>query len=140
MSCHRRSLVSAYLDGELSQQETYIFQRHLKECQECSQVHREFQRLGISLKERRVEDLPLGFFERLEARIELEREAAAPWQRLELTARRLVPAFVFLLLVAGLISFFPGSFSRTGPEALAEVFAESGESELLFSNYSGEYS
>lgn len=137
MSCQKKSILSAYLDGELTQKETNLFQEHLERCPVCSQAYQEFQRLASLLRERPQEDLPLGFFNRLEARIEREKEANAVWQRLELTAKKLVPVFVFLLLITGLISFFPGFSTGIGPEALTDAFADTGESELLFTNFSG---
>jgi hypothetical protein len=41
-----KQLVSAYLDGELGQEEREIVERHLEECSECRQAYREMGELG----------------------------------------------------------------------------------------------
>ena len=53
-----KELVSSYLDGELGQEERELVERHLEECPECRQAHREMSELGEVMGTMAIKDPP----------------------------------------------------------------------------------
>ena len=64
--------ISDYLDATLSEQTRSIVQKHLEHCEICSAVLDSTRNILILVADDRVFELPVGFSERLYARIDIE--------------------------------------------------------------------
>jgi Putative zinc-finger len=64
--------ISGYIDKSLLPQEFADVQRHLEHCEICSAVLDSTRNVLILIGDERVFELPLGFSERLHARIDQE--------------------------------------------------------------------
>jgi anti-sigma factor RsiW len=64
--------ISEYLDGTLPEETRNLVQRHLEHCEICSAVLDSTRNIIILTADDRVFELPVGFSERLHARIHLE--------------------------------------------------------------------
>jgi anti-sigma factor RsiW len=69
---HVWNYISAYLDGALPEETRYTVQRHLEHCEICSAVLDSTRNIIILMADNRIFELPVGFSERLHARINLE--------------------------------------------------------------------
>ena len=69
--------ISGYLDGTLSPEVLEQVQRHLEHCEICSAILDSTRNILILTADERVFELPLGFSERLHARLEAEIRAIA---------------------------------------------------------------
>jgi anti-sigma factor RsiW len=70
--------ISGYLDGTLSPEVLEQVQKHLEHCEICSAILDSTRNILILTVDERVFELPLGFSERLHARLEAEIRAIAP--------------------------------------------------------------
>jgi hypothetical protein len=70
--------ISGYLDGTLSQEELEQVQKHLEHCEICSAILDSTRNILILTADERVFELPLGFSERLHARLDEEMRHIAP--------------------------------------------------------------
>jgi anti-sigma factor RsiW len=70
--------ISGYLDGTLSQEVREQVQKHLEHCEICSAILDSTRNILILTADKRVFELPLGFSERLHARLEEEIRGIAP--------------------------------------------------------------
>ena len=77
--------ISGYLDGTLSPEVLEQVQEHLEHCEICSAILDSTRNILILTADERVFELPLGFSERLHARLEAEIHAisAEPGRRKE---------------------------------------------------------
>jgi len=64
--------ISEYLDGTLPEETRNSVQRHLEHCGICSAILDSTRNVIILTADNRVFELPVGFSERLHARIHLE--------------------------------------------------------------------
>jgi predicted anti-sigma-YlaC factor YlaD len=64
--------ISDYLDATLSEEMRSIVQKHLEHCEICSAVLDSTRNILILVADDRVFELPVGFSERLHARIDIE--------------------------------------------------------------------
>jgi hypothetical protein len=64
--------ISGYLDGTLSPEVLAQVQEHLEHCEICSAILDSTRNILILTADERVFELPLGFSERLHARLEAE--------------------------------------------------------------------
>ena len=69
---HVWNYISDYLDGTLSDETRTIVQKHLEHCEVCSAILDSTRNILILTADDRVFELPLGFSERLHARIDIE--------------------------------------------------------------------
>jgi anti-sigma factor RsiW len=69
---HVWSYISEYLDGTLLDETRKTVQRHLEHCEICSAILDSTRSVIILVADDRVFELPVGFSERLHARIDLE--------------------------------------------------------------------
>jgi len=69
--------ISGYLDGTLSPELLDQVQKHLEHCEICSAILDSTRNILILTADERVFELPLGFSERLHARLEAEMQAIA---------------------------------------------------------------
>ncbi len=69
--------ISGYLDGTLDLEVLEQVQKHLEHCEICSAILDSTRNILILTADDRVFELPLGFSERLHARLELEMRAIA---------------------------------------------------------------
>jgi Putative zinc-finger len=70
--------ISGYLDQTLSPDVLEEVQRHLEHCEICSAILDSTRNILILTADERVFELPLGFSERLHARLEEEIKGMAP--------------------------------------------------------------
>jgi anti-sigma factor RsiW len=70
--------ISAYLDDTLSPAEMAEVQKHLEHCEICSAIVDSTRNILILTADERVFELPLGFSERLHARLDVEIKHIAP--------------------------------------------------------------
>ena len=70
--------ISEYLDGALPDETRDTVQQHLDHCEICSAILDSTRNVIILTADDRVFELPLGFSERLHARINLEFMRMAP--------------------------------------------------------------
>jgi predicted anti-sigma-YlaC factor YlaD len=64
--------ISGYLDGTLSDETRDLVQKHLDHCEICSAILDSTRNIIILTADDHVFELPVGFSERLHARIDLE--------------------------------------------------------------------
>jgi predicted anti-sigma-YlaC factor YlaD len=69
---HVWGYISEYLDGALTSETREIVQGHLDHCEICSAILDSTRNIIILTADDRVFELPVGFSERLHARIDLE--------------------------------------------------------------------
>ena len=69
---HVWNYISGYLDGALPDETRNTVQKHLDHCEICSAVLDSTRNVIILVADNRVFELPVGFSERLHARIDLE--------------------------------------------------------------------
>lgn len=69
---HVWNYISEYLDGTLPAETRDTVQKHLDHCEICSAVLDSARNVIILVADDRVFELPVGFSERLHARIDLE--------------------------------------------------------------------
>ena len=70
--------ISDYLDGTLSPELLQQVQEHLEHCEICSAILDSTRNILILTADERVFELPLGFSERLHARLEEEMRGISP--------------------------------------------------------------
>lgn len=70
--------ISEYLDGTLDPQVLAMVQKHLEHCEICSAILDSTRNILVLTADDRVFELPLGFSERLHARLEQEIAGAGP--------------------------------------------------------------
>jgi anti-sigma factor RsiW len=70
--------ISDYLDGTLSPELLEQVQKHLEHCEICSAILDSTRNILILTADERVFELPLGFSERLHARLEAEMRSITP--------------------------------------------------------------
>ena len=71
---HIWNFISDYIDGTLSEEARVDVQKHLEHCEICSAILDSTRNVIILTADDRVFELPVGFSERLHARINLELE------------------------------------------------------------------
>lgn len=74
---HVWSYISEYLDGTLTSETREIVQRHLDHCEICSAILDSTRNIIILTADDRVFELPIGFSERLHARLVREMESGS---------------------------------------------------------------
>lgn len=67
--------ISGYLDDSLSDETRDLVQRHLEHCEICSAILDSTRNILVLTADDRVFELPLGFSDRLRARIDQEIES-----------------------------------------------------------------
>jgi anti-sigma factor RsiW len=70
--------ISGYLDDTLSQEVREMVQEHLDHCEICSAILDSTRNILILTADERVFELPLGFSQRLHARLDEEMKGTAP--------------------------------------------------------------
>jgi predicted anti-sigma-YlaC factor YlaD len=69
---HVWNYISEYLDKTLSEETRSVVQKHLEHCEICSAILDSTRNVIILTADDRVFELPVGFSERLHARLDLE--------------------------------------------------------------------
>lgn len=69
---HVWNFISDYIDGALTEEARVDVQKHLEHCEICSAILDSTRNVIILTADNRVFELPVGFSERLHARIDLE--------------------------------------------------------------------
>lgn len=70
--------ISGYLDGTLDPEVLAAVQKHLEHCELCSAILDSTRNILILTADERVFELPLGYSQRLHARLEAEMQSIAP--------------------------------------------------------------
>ena len=70
--------ISGYLDGTLDPEVLAVVQKHLEHCELCSAILDSTRNILILTADERVFELPLGYRQRLHARLEAEMQSIAP--------------------------------------------------------------
>jgi anti-sigma factor RsiW len=70
--------ISGYLDGTLDPEMLAMVQKHLEHCEICSAILDSTRNILILTADDRVFELPLGYSERLHARLDLELSGLVP--------------------------------------------------------------
>lgn len=73
---HVWNYISEYLDETLSEETRTVVQKHLEHCEICSAILDSTRNVIILTADDRVFELPVGFSERLHARIDMELKRA----------------------------------------------------------------
>jgi anti-sigma factor RsiW len=75
---HVWNYLSDYLDNSLSLETKELVQRHLEHCEICSAILDSTRNIVVLTADDRVFELPVGYSERLHARLARELEDGAP--------------------------------------------------------------
>jgi anti-sigma factor RsiW len=101
-----QQLLSAYVDGELTNEESVLVREHLQHCAECTRSLREIQLIRTDLRSVAHVELRSTFTPQLLRTLRQQQEQNGGWGTAELFARRLVFALIVVVFfVVGLGSF-----------------------------------
>lgn len=93
-------LLSAFVDGELTEEERAEVLAHVSECEKCRRLLGELTALHAALSELEDEDVPAGFTEDVMAAVRAEKAAAKPQVKKRSTWRRWMPMAACAAIVA----------------------------------------
>lgn len=93
-------LLSAYFDGELTEEENAAVRAHLGECEDCRARLDEYAQLSGAMLALGEEDVPEGFTEGVMAAVRAEKAAAKPQVKKRSTWRRWMPMAACAAIVA----------------------------------------
>ncbi len=93
-------LLSAYFDGELTEEENAAVRAHLGECEDCRARLDEYAQLSGAMLALGEEDVPEGFTARVMAAVRAEKAAAKPQVKKRSTWRRWMPMAACAAIVA----------------------------------------
>jgi len=96
-------LLSAYIDGEVTEEERQTVESHLDVCEVCKTTVAEFSRLHTLYQELEVKEAPLDFRQRVTQRIEAKSHFVFPWLPWRLPRLVYVVSFSLLVLLSGTI-------------------------------------
>jgi anti-sigma factor RsiW len=74
---HVWDYISEYIDGSLPEETRELVQRHLEHCEICSAILDSTRNILVLTADDRTFELPLGYSERLHARLTAELEKAS---------------------------------------------------------------
>jgi anti-sigma factor RsiW len=78
---HVWDYISGYLDGTLDAEVREQVQRHLEHCEICSAILDSTRNILILTADDRVFELPVGYSERLHARLDAELTSLQPFEK-----------------------------------------------------------
>ena len=93
-------LLSAFVDGELTEEERAEVLAHVSECEECGRLLGELTALHAALGELEEEDVPAGFTEGVMAAVRAEKAAAKPRAKKRSAWRRWMPMAACAAIIA----------------------------------------
>ena len=93
-------LLSAFVDGELTEEERAEVLAHVSECEKCRRLLGELTALHAALGELEDEDVPAGFTGGVMAAVRAEKAAAKPQVKKRSTWRRWMPMAACAAIVA----------------------------------------
>ena len=93
-------LLSAFVDGELTEEERAEVLAHVSECEKCRRLLGELTALHAALGELEDEDVPAGFTEGVMAAVRAEKAAKKPQAKKRSTWRRWMPMAACAAIVA----------------------------------------
>lgn len=124
MTCNEiEILLSAYVDGELTEEEKQTVEEHLNACEVCKTTVTEFSCLHTLYQEMEIQKAPPGFRQRVTQRIETTPRLGLMWRLGRLP--RLVYGLSFLLLAlfsGAIIMFYVMDINH--PDQGIDVYAE----------------
>ena len=117
-------LLSAYIDGEVTDREKRATEKHIRECKVCRRLLADFSELHSLYKELEPVEAPKGFRQRVTQRIDVR-----PKPRFGLTWRfpRLVYSFSFALIIVLCGAVILVHTLRQPPEQAGEELAFASE-------------
>ena len=111
MDCHDvKNLLSEYIDGMLSEENTSMVKDHLARCTDCSETYESMRRIIGHMNQMESIDEPADFLERVNARLERRFSLAGAFRRLFVPLRIKIPlelagvaaAVVLIIYFAGI--------------------------------------
>ena len=93
-------LLSAFVDGELTEEERAEVLAHVSECEKCRRLLGELTALHAALGELEDEDVPAGFTEGVMAAVRAEKAAKKPQTKKRSAWRRWMPMAACAAIVA----------------------------------------
>ena len=119
-------LLSAFVDGELAEEERAEVLAHVSECEECGRLLGELTALHAALGELEEEDVPTGFTESVMAAVRAEKAAAKPQAKKRSVWRRWMPmaACAAIIALAAAVTI-PQMDQKTGSDSAAPAAPES---------------
>ena len=93
-------LLSAFVDGELTEEERAEVLAHVSECEKCRRLLGELTALHAALGELEDEDVPAGFTEGVMAAVRAEKAAKKPQAKKRSAWRRWMPMAACAAIVA----------------------------------------
>jgi anti-sigma factor RsiW len=94
-----QQLLSAYVDGEISNEESALIRDHLHRCEECARSLQEIQLIRSDLRSVKAIELRPTFAQQLLRTLRQQREDASGWDFVEYFARRLVLALLVVVFI-----------------------------------------
>ena len=118
-------LLSAFVDGELTEEERTEVLAHVSECEECGRFLGELTVLHAALGELEEEDVPAGFTEGVMAAVRAEKAAAKPQAKKRSAWRRWMPmaACAAIIALAAAVTI-PQMDQKTGADSAAPAAPE----------------
>lgn len=113
-------MLSAYIDGEATEEEKRLVEAHLNECETCHTTVTAFSRLHRLYGELEKQEAPPGFRQRVTQRLEARPRILLPWRWPRLVYA--VSCAVFVLVSGVLIVYLLSS--PTVPDQEIDVYAE----------------
>ncbi len=104
MKCNKvKILLSAYVDGEVTEKEKQTVEAHLDICETCKTTMAEFSRLHTLYQGMEIQEAPPGFRQRVTQRIETTPRFVFSWLPWRLPRLVYVLSFSLLVLLSGVI-------------------------------------
>ena len=121
-------LLSAFVDGELTEEERAEVLAHVSECEECGRLLGELTALHAALGELEDEDVPAGFTEGVMAAVRAEKAAAKPQAKKRSAWRRWMPmaACAAIIALAAAVTI-PQMDQKTGSDSAAPAAPENAQ-------------
>ena len=121
-------LLSAFVDGELTEEERAEVLAHVSECEECRRLLGELTALHAALGELENEDVPEGFTESVMAAVRAEKAAKKPQAKKRSAWRRWMPmaACAAIIALAAAVTI-PQMDQKTGSDSAAPAAPENAQ-------------
>jgi predicted anti-sigma-YlaC factor YlaD len=115
-------LLSAYVDGEVTEEEKQIVENHLNVCEVCQAMVAEFSRLHTLYQEMERKEAPPDFRQRVTQRIEATPSFAFSWLSWRLPRLVYVVSVSLLVLLSGTIIAL--HMTKQPSQQVVDVYAE----------------
>ena len=121
MNCEEiKNKLNEYIDGELSKEETIVFEMHLYECKDCKNQYMALTALSDAVKATQCADLPEDF----DVSFPKERKLKYFWRKYEKTIAVMVAAAALIIFASGIRNMPVIVPNDTQTSETAEISAE----------------